>query len=159
MQRPALVTEVPLELTADARHRVRAQAAADGRIEIADRFHQADVPHLHQVLSRHRTSQVTPHAGPDQAVIPGNQQVKRHRPPLAAPRQRTHQLKQRAVIKRGQFRPGRQALRGPPTKNEVPDRHCCQYTCCHASLGSSTADRNHRVWGSQARILARTGRR
>jgi hypothetical protein len=39
MDLPALVAEVPFELAADARPRVRGQAGADGRIEVADRLH------------------------------------------------------------------------------------------------------------------------
>src|ERR1035437_5664646 len=46
MELPALVAEVPLDLAADARLRVRGQTAAKGRIEVVDRLHQADVPHL-----------------------------------------------------------------------------------------------------------------
>jgi len=87
VERPALVAEVPLELSADARRRVGAQAGADGWIKIADCLHQADVAHLHQVLDRHRAALVRTYAGPDQALVTGNEQLARRRSPLAGPRQ------------------------------------------------------------------------
>jgi len=83
---PALVPEVPLELAADARPRVRGQAAAGGRIELADRLQQAEIPHLHQVLRRLRAAQVWSHAGPHQALVAGDQQLARRRAPLAGSR-------------------------------------------------------------------------
>jgi hypothetical protein len=101
MDLPALVAEVPLELAADARQRVRGQASAGGRIEVADRLQQADVPHLHQVFRRLRAAQVPSHAGPDQALVAGDQQLARRRPPLAGLRQQPDDAQQRPVIQSG----------------------------------------------------------
>jgi hypothetical protein len=83
MHLPALVAEMPLDLAADARPRVRGQAVTDGRIELADRLQQADIPHLHQVLRRLRAAQVRSYTEPDQALVAGDQQFARRRPPLA----------------------------------------------------------------------------
>jgi hypothetical protein len=122
-QRPALVAEVPLELAADARPRVGGQAGAGGRIEVADRFQQADIPHLHQVLGRHRAAQVGSHAGPDQALVTGNEQLARCRAPLAGPRQRMNQAEQRLVVQPGQVLPGRPARRSGQSRNQIPGRY------------------------------------
>jgi len=86
MDLPALVAEMPFELAADARPRVGRQAAAEGRIEIADRLQQADVSHLHQVFLRLGAAHVPPHAGPDQALVAADQQTARRRPLLAGSR-------------------------------------------------------------------------
>jgi hypothetical protein len=46
-------------------------------LEVADRLQQADIPHLHQFLSRYRAAQVGWHAGPDQALVTGDEQLAR----------------------------------------------------------------------------------
>ena len=109
---PPLVAEVPLDLAADARPRVGGQAAADGRVEVADRLQQADIPHLHQVLRRLRAVQVPPHAGPDQPAVAGHEQLARRRPPLAGRRQRPDDAQQRPVIQPGQVPGQHPAWRG-----------------------------------------------
>src|SRR6185437_9830097 len=98
---PAFVAEMPLELAADARLRVRGQASADGRIEVADRLQQADITHLHQVLRRLRAVHVPSHTGPDEALVAGDQQLARRLPPLAGLRQPPDDAEQRPVIQSG----------------------------------------------------------
>jgi hypothetical protein len=123
MDLPALVAEVPLELAADARLRVRDQAGADGPIEVADRLHQADIPHLYQVLCRLGVAQVRSHAGPDQALVAGDKQIARRHPPLAGPRRRLHDAQQRPVIQPGQVL-NRPVRRGEPTRPGFRVRYC-----------------------------------
>ena len=141
---PPLVAEVPLELAADARPRVRGQAAADGRVEVADRLQQADVPHLHQVLRRLRAAQVPPHARPDQPAVAGHEQLARRRPPLAGQRQRPDDAQQRPVIQPGQVLIKNPAWRGGRTRTEIAGRYCswkklpsCQPRLAELQIGSA----------------------
>jgi hypothetical protein len=74
---PPLITEMPLDLAADAGLRVRGQAAAQPGIEVVDRLDQADVTDLHEFLSRLRAVPVAQHARPDQALVPAHQDLTR----------------------------------------------------------------------------------
>jgi hypothetical protein len=77
--------QVLLDLAADAYLRVGGQVASDRRIEAADRLHQADVPHLHQVLGRLRGAPVPLHARVHQVAVTGYQQLARRSAPSAGP--------------------------------------------------------------------------
>ena len=99
---PARVPEMALDLAGDAGLGIGGQAAAEGRIEVVDRLHQADIPHLHQVLSRLRTAPVSLHAGPDQAAVTAHQQLACRIVPLAGQRQRGDDGQQFPVIQPGQ---------------------------------------------------------
>src|SRR5712671_503510 len=79
------------------------QGAANGRIEVVDRRDQADVPHLHQILSRLRTARISLDAGPDQATVTADQQLARRYPPLAEARQRAGDAQQLTVIQVGEL--------------------------------------------------------
>ena len=84
---PALVPEVPSDLAVNVRASISRQGAANGRIEVVNRRDQATVAHLHQVLSRLRTTPISLDAGPDQATVAADQQLARRYAPLADARQ------------------------------------------------------------------------
>src|SRR6476646_2594348 len=100
---PALVPEVPSNLAVNTRAGIGGQGAADGRIEVVDRRDQADVPHLHQVLSRLSTAPISLDAGPDQAAVAADQQLARRYPPLAKAWQRAGDVQQLTVIEVGEL--------------------------------------------------------
>jgi hypothetical protein len=72
MDLPALIPEVPLDLTADTWLRVRGQVRPQRGIEVVDRLEQADVAGLHQVLDRLRGVPVALHAPADQRLVAGD---------------------------------------------------------------------------------------
>ena len=81
---------MPLDLANDVRPRVGGQRAAELRIKVIDRLHQAHVPNLHQVLDSLRQKAVPPYAGPDQAPVAGHQLCGSRIAPFAAAGQRTN---------------------------------------------------------------------
>src|SRR5215469_5185444 len=97
MHLPALVTEMPLDLTADTRLRVGGQAAADRRIEVVDRLEQPDVPNLHQFFGRLRAVPVSQHAGLDQRLVSLDEDRAGRFPGPAALRLRSDQGQQLGV--------------------------------------------------------------
>ena len=100
---PALVPEVPSNLAVNMRAGIGGQGTADGRIEVVDRRDQADVPDLHQVLSRLRTAPISLDTGPDQATVAADKQLARRYPPLAEARQRADDAQQLTVIQLGEL--------------------------------------------------------
>ena len=103
VDRPALVPEVPLDLAADAHLRVGGQVAADRGIETADRLHQPDITHLHQILDRLGTLPVPLHARAHQVAVTSDQQLTRRSARSAGPRQRPHHAQQLPVIQASQI--------------------------------------------------------
>jgi len=72
---PALVTEMPLELAADAGHRVRRQPVPERRVVVADGLEQPEVADLHQVVGRLRAVPELSHARPHQRREPPHQHL------------------------------------------------------------------------------------
>jgi len=102
VDRPPLVPEVLLDLPADAGPREGRQAAAGGRVEVADRLQQPDVPHLDQVLGRLRAARVPPRARAHQVAVAADQQLTRRVTARAARRQRPCDRQQLLVPQPGQ---------------------------------------------------------
>ena len=103
MHLPPLVTEVPLDLAADAGRRVRGQAAAERRVVVVDRLEQADVAHLHQVFHRLGAAAVLPDAGADQPLVPLHQDLAGDGALVAVPGCRAEAGKQGIVGELRQF--------------------------------------------------------
>ncbi len=103
---PPLIAEMPLNLPADRRLRIRRQRTPHLGIKIIDRLHQPHIPHLHQILRRLRTPQIPPHTRPDQTPVPPHQNLTCRCPPLVPHRQRPHHTQQRRIRQPAQ----------PPTK-------------------------------------------
>ena len=86
-----------LSLPADARLRVRGQAAARSRVEVVDRLDQAHVTDLHQVLGGLRAAPVPVNTGADQAPVALDEQLARGGPAAAGRGQRVDKLQQLTI--------------------------------------------------------------
>jgi hypothetical protein len=94
---PALVPEVTLDLTADARLRVGGEAVADLGVVVVYRLEQADVSDLHEIFYGFWAAAVLPDAGPDQLVVPVHEYLAGRGAQLAIPGQRAD-LSEQGVV-------------------------------------------------------------
>jgi hypothetical protein len=94
---------MPFDLPADARLGIGIQAVPAGRVKVIDRFEQAQVADLQQILGRFGAVEVGPHAGLDQPGVPAHQDLADRLALGAAARQRAQPGQQRVVGQRRQL--------------------------------------------------------
>jgi hypothetical protein len=95
---PALVAEVPLDLTTDARQGIASQPGSCGWIVVVDRLDKADIADLKEVFVLLRAVLETPDAGPHQWAVHVYEHLAGRFPDRVLAGERTNHVEQFGIV-------------------------------------------------------------
>src|SRR5260221_5076119 len=163
MYLPALVAEVALDLTTHARQGVARQAGPRRGIVVVDRFDQAHVPDLEQILVRLRAVLEPADTGPHQRTVPINEDLAGRFPDRVLAAQGMDQVQQFSVVALPELAAGqlmeRSHCRPPPANQLGCTAHLCppsefQTSAINSARNSTTSEGGSEVGAAPGAVDA-----